>query len=65
MADDSRLAYDAEFPDVAEWGDKDVAGTYAPGTKVMIGGEEVDLSSLPDVIGGKATSAPKGADGPA
>lgn len=45
--------YDADFPDVSLWGGKDVSGAYAPGTTVMIGGEEVDLSTVPDVVGGK------------
>jgi hypothetical protein len=48
---------DAEYPDVSKWGDKDVSGAYADGTKVMIGGTEYDLASIPDVIGGAAPAA--------
>lgn len=43
---------DPEYPDVAEWGDKDVSGAYAPGTVCDIGGQKVDLSTVPDAIGG-------------
>jgi hypothetical protein len=58
--------HDAEFPDVAEWGDKPMAGAYAPGSKAMIGGQEVDLSEVPDVLGGDASiNAPSGAARPA
>jgi hypothetical protein len=59
MADDQNIGQ-AEYPDVAEWGGKDVSGAYAPGTKVMIGGEEVDLSAVPDLIGGAIERSPKG-----
>lgn len=59
MADEKKIG-EAEFPDIAAWGEKDVSGAYAPGTKVMIGGEEVDLSAVPDLIGGAAAPSPKG-----
>lgn len=38
--------------DVAVWGDKDVAGAYPPGTTFEIDGEKIDVSKVPDVIGG-------------
>lgn len=41
--------------DVAVWGDKDVAGAYPPGTTWNIGGEKIDVSKLPDLIGGDSS----------
>lgn len=40
--------------DVAVWGDKDVEGAYPPGTTFEIDGEKIDVTKVPDVIGGKA-----------
>lgn len=40
--------------DVSVWGEKDTSKNYPPGTKVTVNGEEVDISSIPDFIGGKA-----------
>lgn len=40
--------------DVAVFGEKDTSKDYPAGTKVTINGEEIDLSTLPDFIGGKA-----------
>lgn len=45
--------------DVSDWGEKDTAGAYAEGTIVDIGGEKVDLSKLPDAIGGGSKPKPK------
>lgn len=44
----------AGYHDIADWGEKDVEGAYPPGTTFDLGdGEKVDVSKLPDVIGGK------------
>lgn len=45
----------AGVSDVADWGDKDLAGAYPPGTKFDLGGGQVvDVTAVPDVIGGVA-----------
>jgi hypothetical protein len=50
----------AGYSDVSDWGEKDVAGAYPPGTKFDLGdGDHVDVSKLPDVIGGKGKSSAK------
>jgi hypothetical protein len=49
----------AGYSDISEWGEKDTGGAYADGTVVDIGGEKVDLSKLPDVIGGGGKPKPK------
>lgn len=41
--------------DVGEWGEKDMTGAYAKGTMCELpDGSKVDLSKVPDIIGGKA-----------
>ena len=54
MAANEKKAGEAEYPDVSTWGDKDVSGAYPKGTMAMIGGVEVDLSTIPDLLGGEA-----------
>lgn len=49
----------AGYFDVSDWGEKDVAGAYPPGTTFELDGQKVDVSSLPDVIGGSAKGEPK------
>lgn len=50
MADEQPKAADgdAEYPDISKFGGKSMAGAYAKGSKVMVGDEEVDLSTVPD-----------------
>lgn len=56
---DKAAPVDAAFPDIAQWGSKSMKGAYAPGTMVDIGGEQVDLSAVPDLIGGEKRPAEK------
>lgn len=47
--------------DVSEWGEKDGSGAYLPGTMFDLGDGRppVDVSKLPDVIGGKGKRSKK------
>lgn len=50
---------DVGYFDVSDWGEKDVEGAYPPGTMTDLGDGELDLSTLPDVIGGGGEAAPE------
>lgn len=45
----------AGVSDVSDWGEKDTASAYPPGTSFDLGdGEPIDISKVPDAIGGKS-----------
>lgn len=49
----------AGVADISDYGEKDVEGAYPPGTMLDLGdGRPIDLSKVPDVIGGRAKPAP-------
>jgi hypothetical protein len=44
----------AGYHDVSDWGEKDQSGAYPPGTTFELdGGEKVDVTKVPDIIGRK------------
>jgi hypothetical protein len=50
----------AGYHDVADWGEKDLSGCYAPGTSMDLGEHgKLDPSKVPDHIGGKAPKRSK------
>lgn len=60
---DAKASKAAGYSDVSDWGEKDVDGAYPEGTHFDLGdGEPVDVTKVPDVIGGKGPKRrrPKG-----
>lgn len=52
---EAKDAQQAGVSDVAEWGDIDTSNDYPPGTFFELpDGEQVDMNTVPDFIGGKA-----------
>jgi hypothetical protein len=48
----------AGVSDVSDWGEKDTAAAYPPGTTFDLGdGKPIDISKVPDVIGGKGSKS--------